>query len=65
MSAAQRSHGRPDSPEVAALRKRLRGEPLTAEEEAILARTYRTPTGPTVPRAAVMAEFAERERRGG
>jgi hypothetical protein len=53
-----------DSPEVAALRKRLRGEALTAREQEILATTARKPEGSTVSHDVVMRELAERERRG-
>jgi hypothetical protein len=58
------AHEHEDAPEVAALLKKARGEPLTAAEEAILARTYRKPDGPTVPHEEVMRELAERQRRG-
>jgi hypothetical protein len=58
------SHEHEDSPEVAALRKRVRGEPLSAAEDALLASATRKPSGPGVPHAAVIAELAERERRG-
>lgn len=53
-----------DSPEVAALRKRIRGEPLTPAEQALLESTYRKGEGPTVPHEQIMRELAERERRG-
>jgi hypothetical protein len=53
-----------DAPAVAALRKRIRGEALTPEEQALLANATRKPSGPGVPHAAVMSELAERERRG-
>lgn len=53
-----------DSPEVAALRKKLRGEPLTAREEALLAQRSGRPDGPTTPHEDVMRELAERQRRG-
>jgi hypothetical protein len=51
-----------ESPAVAALRKLARGESLTDAERALLA--TRKPSGPGIPHAAVMAELAERERRG-
>ena len=53
-----------EAPEVVALQKRLRGEPLTTAEEAMLARLSRKPDGATVPHAAVMSELADRQRRG-
>jgi hypothetical protein len=37
------------SAEVAALRKKIRGEPLTDEETALLARASRKPSGPGTP----------------
>ena len=58
------SYEHEDSPEVAALRKRIRGEPLSAAEDALLASATRKPSGPGVLHAEVMAELAERERRG-
>jgi hypothetical protein len=62
---AWREGGMVDSPQVAALRKRARGEPLSDEERALLARPGRKPQGPTVPHEAVMRELEERQRRGG
>jgi hypothetical protein len=53
-----------EAPEVVALRKRVRGEPLTDDERNLLATATRKPTGPTVPHAAVMAELVKRERPG-
>jgi hypothetical protein len=55
-----------DSPEVAAFRKRMRGEPLTdAERELLADATRKLPTGTvTVPHSVVMAELADRERLG-
>ncbi len=38
-----------DSPEVAALRKKIRGESLTDEERELLARVSRKPSGAGVP----------------
>ncbi len=64
MSASRPAPTQEDSPEVAALRKRIRGQPLTPDEEATLTRASRRPEGPTVPHEAVMRELAERERRG-
>lgn len=48
---------------VVALRKRLRGEPLTAAEAALLGDRARRPEGTTVPHAQVMAELEERRKR--
>jgi len=52
-----------DDAAVAALRKKLRGEPLTAAEAALLADRARTPEGTTIPQAQVMAELEERRKR--
>jgi hypothetical protein len=57
--------GRVDSPEVAALRKRLRGEALTPAEEALLTARARKPAAVTVPHEDVLRELADRKRRGG
>jgi hypothetical protein len=63
---ASRPVGKPvDAPEVAALRKRLRGEPLTDAEASTLSAKYRKPEGHTTPHEEVMRELGERERRGG
>ena len=55
-----------DSPEVAALRKKIRGEPLTEAERATLEATYRKPAGPGTPisQEQMTALLAERERAG-
>jgi hypothetical protein len=53
-----------EAPEVIALRKKVRGEPLTDDERDLLATATRKPTGPTVAHAVVMAELAKREPRG-
>lgn len=56
-----------DSPEVAALKKKARGEALSAAEEAILARTYRKPPadeGPGIPHEEIMRRLADRKSRG-
>jgi hypothetical protein len=45
--------------------KAARGEPLTDEERTLLAGPGRNPAGPGVPHAQVVAELAERQRRGG
>jgi hypothetical protein len=57
--------GRIDSPEVAALRKRIRGETVTAEESARLASATRKPEGSSVPHARIEELVEERRRRGG
>lgn len=57
-----------EQPEVAALRKKLRGEPLSDEERSLLASTYRAPPQndvASVPHEDVMKELEERKRRGG
>jgi hypothetical protein len=53
-----------DLPEVAALRKFTRGEPLTDTEKAILESRSRAPTGTTVPHAEVELLLTERLRHG-
>jgi hypothetical protein len=53
-----------DAPQLVALRKKARGEPLSDEEHALLARVGPKPHGPTVPHEAVLQELAERQRRG-
>ncbi len=60
---AWKAGGMKDSPEVAALRKSIRGEPLTDEERALLATATRKPPGPGVPHAEVMRMLEERKRR--
>jgi hypothetical protein len=45
--------------------KAARGEPLTDEERTLLGGPGRNPAGPGVPHAQVVAELAERQRRGG
>jgi hypothetical protein len=67
MSASQPEREHEQAPEVAALRKKIRGEPLAEGEEAILARTYRKPEGApreSVSQAQLEAMLAERKRRG-
>jgi hypothetical protein len=54
-----------DSPQVAALRKRIRGEALSAAERDTLEASYRKPRERTVAHAVVMRELAERRHRGG
>lgn len=64
MAQAERVPG--DSPEVAALRKKIRGEPLSAEEQALLARATREPSGEgALPQEAIEAMLEERRRLGG
>jgi hypothetical protein len=58
---AQGARRQDDSPEVLALRKKIRGEALTEEERAILASATRKPTGTgAVPHEAVEAMLEER-----
>jgi hypothetical protein len=56
-----------DSPEVRALRKQIRNEPLTSEEQALLASVSRTiPAGAVlVPHDEVTRKLEERRRREG
>jgi hypothetical protein len=61
---AWKAGGMKDSPEVAALRKKIRGEVLTNEEQALLATATRKPSGPTVPHVEVMRMLEERKRLG-
>jgi hypothetical protein len=62
---AWRDGGMKDSPQVAALRKKARGEPLTDEENRLLTASARKASEPGVAHAQVEAELAERQRRGG
>jgi len=67
---AWKAAGCPEQPEVAALRKKIRGEPLTPDEAALIAPTPGTRAriaamGPGIPHAQVTAQLAERQRRGG
>jgi len=67
---AWKAAGCPEQPEVAALRKKIRREPLTPDEAALIAPTRETHArvaamGPGIPHAQVAAELAERLRRGG
>jgi hypothetical protein len=50
--------------EVRALRKRIRGEKLDAEEQRALERVERPVPAGSIPHSTVLAELAERERRG-
>ena len=66
MAARRERRESRDSPEVAAFRKLLRGERLTAAERALLAGTRKPdPATRTVPHAAIEAELEERRRREG
>ena len=62
MSQAAREHE--DPPEVAALRKMIRGGALTAEERALLDRVSRKPTdsGEPLTQEQIEALLAERAR---
>lgn len=55
-----------DAPEVAALRKRIRGERLTAEEQELLANATRKPSpdAGAVPHEQVEAALEVRRRSG-
>jgi hypothetical protein len=64
MSVAQSPRQQEDSPEVAALRKKARGEPLTEAERTLLATATRKPSpGPTVSHEQIEAMLDERRRR--
>jgi hypothetical protein len=65
MSQAAREHD--DSPEVAALRKMIRGDVLSDEERALLARVSRNPSGSGEPLTQEQLEtlLLERAREGG
>jgi hypothetical protein len=65
MSDAAREHN--DSPEVAALRKMIRGDALSDEERMILARVSRKPDGGGEPLTQEQLEalLSERARLGG
>ena len=62
--SASRSVPPADSPEVIAVRKRARGETLTSEEHATLARVASKPVASTVAHAEVMRELTDRKHRG-
>jgi hypothetical protein len=68
MSMTALRHEDHDSPAVAALRKKIRGETLSPEEQAILARSSRKPTpeqvASSIPHEQLMAALRERERLG-
>jgi hypothetical protein len=65
MSHPPRRHD--DSPEVAALRKKIRGEALTEEERALLASVSRKPSasGDALTQEQLSALLSERSRAGG
>jgi hypothetical protein len=64
---SQAARDRDDSPEVAALRKMIRGDALTDEERALLARVSRKPPGSGEPLSQEQLEalLSERARAGG
>ncbi len=66
MSSAPAPGSKGEQPEVAALRKKIRGQPLTDEERQLLDRVSRTPTSGGVPisQEQMTALLAERKRRG-
>ena len=51
--------------QVAALRKKIRGEPLTSEEETLLATRKPDPGRPTTPQSRIDEMLEERRRREG
>ena len=66
MSNARVSEPKIEQPEVAALRKKIRGERLTDEERQLLARVSRKPGGGGAPisQEQLTALLDERKRRG-
>jgi hypothetical protein len=65
---AWKAAGCPEQPEVAALRKKIRGEPLTPDEAALLAPTSETRArvaamGPGIPHEQIEAMLEDRRRR--
>jgi hypothetical protein len=66
MSNAPAPDPKSEQPEVVALRKKLRGEPLTDEDRQLLARVSRRPAGGGVPisQEQMTELLAERKRRG-
>jgi hypothetical protein len=64
---SQAARERDDSPEVAALRKMIRGDVLTDEERVLLARVSRKPNGSGEPLTQDQLEalLSERAREGG
>jgi hypothetical protein len=63
LDAWERS-GRPETPQVAALRKRARGESLSPTERALLDGPGRKPAAQGVPHTQVLEQLEERRRRG-
>jgi hypothetical protein len=65
MSAARPAQVAPDSPEVAAFRKKARGEPLADAERDLLANATRKPApgARTVPHEKIEELLEERRRR--
>jgi len=64
MSVARSPQQEEDSPEMAALRKKARGEPLTEAERTLVATATRKPSpGPTVSHDQIEAMLEERRRR--
>jgi len=67
MALGERIPHHEDTPEVAAIRKKARGETLTAAEEAVLARVSRRPPGdprPSISQDQLMVRLEERKRLG-
>jgi hypothetical protein len=66
MSNAPAPDPKSEQPEVAALRKKIQGEPLTDEDRQLLARVSRRPASSGVPisQEQMTALLAERKRRG-
>jgi hypothetical protein len=63
MSNATAPDSKSEQPEVAALRKKIRGEPLTDEDRALLASATRKPgSGVTFTQEQVTALLAARAR---
>jgi len=68
MSSARAPGDHTEQPEVAALRKKIRGEPLTDGEQQLLARVSRTPGasggGTPISQEQMTALLDERKRHG-
>jgi hypothetical protein len=66
MSTASAPDPESEQPEVAALRKKIRGETLTDEDHRLLARISRKPDSSGVPisQEQMTALLAERKRHG-
>jgi hypothetical protein len=67
MSNARAPETGGEQPEVAALRKKIRGEPLTDVERQLLARVSRNPGegGTPISQEQMAGLLDERKRRGG